>query len=70
MADLTLLQCCCNGGPDPVALLQGTQQNAALVQAAATRSLRDQAGELAQRVSIFKIDAASNCVIKRRLALA
>ncbi|HEX8403769.1 MAG TPA: methyl-accepting chemotaxis protein, partial [Duganella sp.] len=36
---------------------QVTQQNAALVEeaAAATQSLQDQAGELAQTVSIFKI---------------
>jgi len=53
---------------------QVTQQNAALVEeaAAATQSLQDQAGELAQTVSIFKIDAggASMGATGRRLALA
>ena len=40
---------------------QVTQQNAALVEeaAAATQSLQDQATELAQTVSIFKIDAGA-----------
>ena len=56
---------------------QMTQQNAALVEeaAAATQSLQDQAGELAQTVSIFKIDAGGMSVGAagagvRRLALA
>ncbi|HWW71216.1 MAG TPA: methyl-accepting chemotaxis protein, partial [Duganella sp.] len=52
---------------------QVTQQNAALVEeaAAATQSLQDQAGELAQTVSIFKIDEgrASAGAATRRLAL-
>ena len=41
---------------------QVTQQNAALVEeaAAATQSLQDQATELAQTVSIFKIDGAAS----------
>ncbi|WP_138514974.1 methyl-accepting chemotaxis protein [Rhodoferax bucti] len=40
---------------------QMTQQNAALVEesAAAAESLRDQAAQLAQAVSVFKVDAAS-----------
>jgi methyl-accepting chemotaxis protein len=53
---------------------QVTQQNAALVEeaAAATQSLQDQAGELAQTVSIFKIDEARAAAgaATRRLALA
>ncbi|MEV4779567.1 methyl-accepting chemotaxis protein [Burkholderia sp. LMU1-1-1.1] len=56
---------------------QVTQQNAALVEeaAAATQSLQDQAGELAQTVSIFKIDAGgastgATGATARRLALA
>jgi methyl-accepting chemotaxis protein len=52
---------------------QVTQQNAALVEeaAAATQSLQDQAGELAQTVSIFKIDEGSvpASAARRRLAL-
>ena len=41
---------------------QVTQQNAALVEeaAAATQSLQDQATELAQTVSIFKIDGVAS----------
>jgi methyl-accepting chemotaxis protein len=40
---------------------QGTQQNAALVKqaAAATQSLQDQADNLAQVVSVFKLDPAA-----------
>jgi methyl-accepting chemotaxis protein len=52
---------------------QVTQQNAALVEeaAAATQSLQDQAGELAQTVSIFKIDesGAPASTAGRHLAL-
>jgi methyl-accepting chemotaxis protein len=55
---------------------QVTQQNAALVEeaAAATQSLQDQAGELAQTVSIFKIDAGGTSTgasipAQRRLSL-
>ncbi|MFS2005354.1 methyl-accepting chemotaxis protein [Duganella sp. CT11-25] len=56
---------------------QVTQQNAALVEeaAAATQSLQDQAGQLAQTVSIFKIDDSqagrpAGGVTRGRLALA
>ena len=55
---------------------QVTQQNAALVEeaAAATQSLQDQAIELAQTVSIFKIDAGGTTgrpgrSVSRNLAL-
>ncbi|MET0265858.1 MAG: methyl-accepting chemotaxis protein [Duganella sp.] len=51
---------------------QVTQQNAALVEeaAAATQSLQDQAGELAQTVSVFKIDAAAGTAPAGRAARA
>ena len=46
---------------------QMTQQNAALVEesAAAAESLREQAGQLAQAVSVFKISAAAVTVQPR-----
>jgi methyl-accepting chemotaxis protein len=45
-----------------------TQQNAALVEeaAAAAGSLQDQAGDLAQVVSVFKLDGAGNLAVSKR----